>query len=61
MTHVAGTGPTHTHGTEKGTAPLSRRTLFAFALPAAPISAMGLPLVVHLPPSDAQSSGMGAD
>jgi len=59
MTHVAGTGPTHTHGTEKGTAPLSRWTLFVFALPAAPISAMGLPLVVHLPPFYAGTLGLG--
>ncbi|MDO8289049.1 MAG: MFS transporter [Parvibaculum sp.] len=40
-------------------APLSRWTLFAFALPAAPISAMGLPLVVHLPPFYAGTLGLG--
>lgn len=39
--------------------PLSRWTLFAFALPAAPISAMGLPLVVHLPPFYAGTLGLG--
>lgn len=41
------------------TAPLSRWTLLAFALPAAPISAMGLPLVVHLPPFYAGTLGLG--
>jgi Na+/melibiose symporter-like transporter len=40
-------------------APLSRWTLLAFALPAAPISAMGLPLVVHLPPFYAGTLGLG--
>ncbi|MGB3810149.1 MAG: MFS transporter [Parvibaculum sp.] len=40
-------------------APLSRWTLLAFAFPAAPISAMGLPLVVHLPPFYAGSLGLG--
>lgn len=39
--------------------PLSKRTLIAFALPAAPISAMGLPLVVHLPPFYAGELGLG--
>ncbi|MEX0838077.1 MAG: MFS transporter [Parvibaculum sp.] len=39
--------------------PLTRSTLFAFALPAAPISAMGLPLVVHLPPFYAGTLGLG--
>lgn len=39
--------------------PLSRWTLLAFALPAAPISAMGLPLVVHLPPFYAGTLGLG--
>ncbi|WP_293206549.1 MFS transporter [Parvibaculum sp.] len=38
---------------------MSRWTLFAFALPAAPISAMGLPLVVHLPPFYAGTLGLG--
>lgn len=40
-------------------APLSRWTLLAFAFPAAPISAMGLPLVVHLPPFYAGTLGLG--
>ena len=39
--------------------PLSRWTLFAFAFPAVPISAMGLPLVVHLPPFYAGTLGLG--
>jgi Na+/melibiose symporter-like transporter len=42
-----------------GNAPLSRWTLLAFAFPAAPISAMGLPLVVHLPPFYAGTLGLG--
>ena len=37
---------------------LSRWSLLAFALPAAPISAMGLPLIVHLPPFYAGFEGM---
>jgi glycoside/pentoside/hexuronide:cation symporter, GPH family len=39
--------------------PLTRARLFAFALPAAPIAAMGLPLAVHLPPFYAGSLGLG--
>ena len=39
--------------------PLSRWTLFAFALPAAPVAAMGLPLAVHLPPFYAGTMGLG--
>lgn len=46
-------------GTTGRDAPLSRWTLLAFALPAAPISAMGLPLVVHLPPFYAGTMGLG--
>jgi Na+/melibiose symporter-like transporter len=46
-------------GPAGGDAPLSRWTLFAFAFPAAPISAMGLPLVVHLPPFYAGTLGLG--
>ncbi|HEY4343877.1 MAG TPA: MFS transporter [Parvibaculum sp.] len=46
-------------GTAGRDAPLSRWTLLAFAFPAAPISAMGLPLVVHLPPFYAGSLGLG--
>ncbi len=38
---------------------LTRSKLFAFALPAAPIAAMGLPLAVHLPPFYAGSLGLG--
>lgn len=38
--------------------PLSRGQLFAYALPAAPIAAMGLPLAVHLPPFYAGSLGL---
>jgi Na+/melibiose symporter-like transporter len=37
---------------------LSRGQLFAYALPAAPIAAMGLPLAVHLPPFYAGSLGL---
>ncbi|MBX3496513.1 MAG: MFS transporter [Parvibaculum sp.] len=48
-----------TTATQQGRQPLSRWTLFAFALPAAPISAMGLPLAVHLPPYYAGSLGLG--
>ena len=39
--------------------PLTRGRLFAYALPAAPIAAMGLPLAVHLPPFYAGSLGLG--
>lgn len=49
-------GGAHAHESGK---PLSRWTLLAFALPAAPISAMGLPLVVHLPPFYAGTLGLG--
>lgn len=38
---------------------LTRGRLFAYALPAAPIAAMGLPLAVHLPPFYAGSLGLG--
>ena len=38
---------------------LSLRTLFAFALPAAPIAAMGLPLAVYLPPFYRDYMGFG--
>ena len=38
---------------------LSRRWLIAYALPAAPIAAMGLPLVVYLPPFYAGHMGFG--
>ena len=37
---------------------LTRERLFAYALPAAPIAAMGLPLAVHLPPFYAGSLGL---
>lgn len=37
---------------------LKRSTLFAFALPAVPIAALGLPLVVHIPPFYAQITGL---
>ncbi|MEQ9146415.1 MAG: MFS transporter [Parvibaculaceae bacterium] len=37
---------------------LKRSTLFAFALPAIPISAMGLPLAVHIPPFYAKEIGL---
>ncbi len=40
-------------------APLSVPTLIAFASPAAPISALGLPLVVYLPPFYAEEMGIG--
>ncbi|ABS64219.1 major facilitator superfamily MFS_1 [Parvibaculum lavamentivorans DS-1] len=56
MTNAASKGPADARGAQ---GPLSRWTLFAFALPAAPISAMGLPLVVHLPPFYAGSLGLG--
>ena len=46
-------------GTTGRDTPLSRWTLLAFAFPAAPISAMGLPLVVHLPPFYAGTLGLG--
>lgn len=39
--------------------PLSTATLVAFASPAAPISALGLPLVVYLPPFYADDMGIG--
>jgi len=42
-----------------GHAPVSRWKLFSFAVPAVPISAMGLPLVVHLPPFYAGTFGIG--
>ncbi|GMV62742.1 MAG: hypothetical protein AMXMBFR74_19100 [Parvibaculum sp.] len=42
-----------------GHAPVSRWKLFSFAVPAVPISAMGLPLVVHLPPFYASTFGIG--
>lgn len=42
-----------------GHAPVSRWKLFSFAIPAVPISAMGLPLVVHLPPFYAGTFGIG--
>ena len=38
---------------------LSTRTLVAFASPAAPISALGLPLIVYLPPFYAEDMGIG--
>lgn len=38
---------------------VSKGRMFAFALPAAPIAAMGLPLAVHLPPFYASSMGLG--
>jgi len=37
---------------------LKRSTLFAFALPAAPIAALGLPLAVHIPPFYAKITGL---
>jgi len=49
MSDAAGSGQTQ----------LSRWTLFAFSFPAVPISAMGLPLVVHLPPFYAGTLGLG--
>lgn len=55
MSDAAATGP----AAREAHRPLSRWTLLAFALPAAPISAMGLPLVVHLPPFYAGSLGLG--
>ena len=57
MKNAASTGHAAARGAEG--APLSRWTLFAFALPAVPISAMGLPLVVHLPPFYAGTLGLG--
>ncbi|HEX7775946.1 MAG TPA: hypothetical protein VF449_05405 [Parvibaculum sp.] len=39
--------------------PLLRWALLAFAFPSAPIPAMGLPLVVHLPPFHAGALGLG--
>lgn len=39
--------------------PLTPSTLFAFASPAAPISALGLPLIVYLPPFYADDMGIG--
>ncbi|MBO6541695.1 MAG: MFS transporter [Alphaproteobacteria bacterium] len=41
-----------------GASPLARSTLFAFALPAVPIAAMGLPLAVHIPPFYAKVIGL---
>lgn len=38
---------------------VTKGRMFAFALPAAPIAAMGLPLAVHLPPFYASSMGLG--
>jgi Na+/melibiose symporter-like transporter len=55
MKDAAATGP----DAREAHRPLSRWTLLAFALPAAPISAMGLPLVVHLPPFYAGTLGLG--
>lgn len=55
MKDAAATGP----DAREAHRPLSRWTLFAFALPAAPISAMGLPLAVHLPPFYAGTLGLG--
>ena len=55
MKDAAATGPAG----REAHRPLSRWTLLAFALPAAPISAMGLPLVVHLPPFYAGTLGLG--
>ena len=43
--------------TQRGDA-LKRSTLFAFALPAAPIAALGLPLAVHIPPFYAKITGL---
>lgn len=40
-------------------APLKKSTLVAFAAPAAPISALGLPLAVYLPPFYAEQMGLG--
>lgn len=40
-------------------APLPFSTIFFYAFPAVPISAMGLPLVVHLPPFYAGPMGLG--
>jgi hypothetical protein len=45
MPHDAGTART-----DSGAKPLTKWQLLAFAIPAIPISAMGLPLVVYLPP-----------
>jgi len=42
----------------QGSSALKRRTLFAFALPAVPIAALGLPLVVHIPPFYAKITGL---
>ncbi|MBA4209862.1 MAG: MFS transporter [Parvibaculum sp.] len=55
MSDAAVSGP----AAREASRPLSRWTLLAFALPAAPISAMGLPLVVHLPPFYAGTLGLG--
>lgn len=38
---------------------IRRRTIAAYALPSIPISALGLPLVVHLPAFYAESTGLG--
>ncbi len=45
--------------TNSGRAKLSRWRMTAFALPAAPIAAMGLPIVVYLPPFYADQMGLG--
>ncbi len=42
----------------QSTGALKRSTLFAFALPAVPIAALGLPLVVHIPPFYAKITGL---
>ena len=52
-------GGTMSEGQPAREAPLSRWSLFAYSLPAAPIAALGLPLVVHLPTFYAQSMGLG--
>jgi len=45
--------------TASGKKSLSRWTISAFSLPAAPIAAMGLPIVVYLPPFYANEMGLG--
>ena len=45
--------------TQQASERLSLRTLFAFALPAGPIAAMGLPLAVYLPPFYRDYMGFG--
>jgi len=54
QTDTAATGPAN--GRPSG---LSRWRIGAFALPAAPIAAMGLPIVVYLPPFYAEQMGLG--